>query len=267
MSTEDPKGYGNPPKSSQFQKGTSGNPQGRPKGTRNIKSIIMDEMNSSITNKNGEVITKRELLARSLVHKSLQGNARDLHRIYELLTQLDKEKATEQMMNELMESLEDSELNDEAFDAYHTAIIDQIQDRLTETKNAFFLLTEENEQLQSGQKTLNDMTAEEWTNKCNKVALRWTLIEHELIAAQKALYKAANYQEPSPTLPASKREKQAEKVLKISEAMHLEALKRENGWTGDVMAEKSWKNKCNELTEALFLFVRYSQTENEKTDA
>ena len=36
-------GYGKPPKSGQFRKGRSGNPRGRPKGTKNFASVVLRE--------------------------------------------------------------------------------------------------------------------------------------------------------------------------------------------------------------------------------
>ncbi len=36
-------GYGKPPKHTQFKKGQSGNPRGRPKGTKNLKTDLMEE--------------------------------------------------------------------------------------------------------------------------------------------------------------------------------------------------------------------------------
>jgi hypothetical protein len=35
-------GYRKPPKETQFKKGVSGNPRGRPKGSRNLNSVILD---------------------------------------------------------------------------------------------------------------------------------------------------------------------------------------------------------------------------------
>lgn len=36
-------GYGKPPKNCQFTKGKSGNPKGRPKGSKNLASIVLRE--------------------------------------------------------------------------------------------------------------------------------------------------------------------------------------------------------------------------------
>ena len=47
-------GYGRPPAGSQFKKGTSGNPRGRPKHTKNMKTIIREALTSPVTVREGE---------------------------------------------------------------------------------------------------------------------------------------------------------------------------------------------------------------------
>ena len=42
-------GNGKPPKHTQFQKGKSGNPKGRPKGSKNLKTLIREEFLKPVT--------------------------------------------------------------------------------------------------------------------------------------------------------------------------------------------------------------------------
>jgi len=44
MRDEQPVGYGNPPKESRFKKGQSGNRRGRPKGSKNLKTDLTEEL-------------------------------------------------------------------------------------------------------------------------------------------------------------------------------------------------------------------------------
>ena len=54
-------GYGNPPKHTRFRKGESGNPQGRPKGTLNMATVLARTLRERVViNENGQrkVVTK-----------------------------------------------------------------------------------------------------------------------------------------------------------------------------------------------------------------
>jgi len=70
-------GYGKPPRHSQFQKGQSGNPRGRKKGTRGLKTILGEEIGTRYTTRiNGEPTTgtKQELMFRALATRAAHGD-------------------------------------------------------------------------------------------------------------------------------------------------------------------------------------------------
>lgn len=47
MASDYPVGRGRPPKTGQFRRGESGNPQGRPKGSRNISTIVTELLDAT----------------------------------------------------------------------------------------------------------------------------------------------------------------------------------------------------------------------------
>lgn len=70
-------GYGKPPMHSRFKKGVSGNPNGRPKGTRNFVTVLLKTLREKVViNENGKrtVITKLEAAVKQLVNKAAAGD-------------------------------------------------------------------------------------------------------------------------------------------------------------------------------------------------
>jgi len=83
-----PIGYRRPPASGQFKKGSSGNPKGRPKGSRNFVTLLQSELGQKIVvSENGrkKSITRLEALVKRLVSGALQGDPKQLLNLVEIL--------------------------------------------------------------------------------------------------------------------------------------------------------------------------------------
>ncbi len=72
-------GYGKPPLATRFQKGVSGNPRGRPKGARNLSTVVSAALNEKVLiTENGRKrrISKYEAAVKQLVNRAAGGEAR-----------------------------------------------------------------------------------------------------------------------------------------------------------------------------------------------
>jgi hypothetical protein len=70
-------GYRRPPPSGQFKKGVSGNPKGRPKGSRNFLTLLEQELAEKVVvNENGRrrTVTRMQAMVKRLVAGALQGD-------------------------------------------------------------------------------------------------------------------------------------------------------------------------------------------------
>lgn len=85
-------GYGNPPKETQFKPGKSGNPNGRPKGAKNVSTVLKKEINELVLvtkgNKQEKVIVLEALVKSALAH-ALSGKVGALNLIFKLIAQLE----------------------------------------------------------------------------------------------------------------------------------------------------------------------------------
>lgn len=77
-------GYKKPPKHTQFAKGRSGNPNGRPKRPDGIN--IRELLDSDQQGKNGAVVSKREALVVRLMNDAMAGNQKAFGRFLNLMT-------------------------------------------------------------------------------------------------------------------------------------------------------------------------------------
>lgn len=81
-------GYRRPPSSGKFKKGTSGNPKGRPKGTRNFLTLLDQELAQTIVvNENGKKksISRMQAMVKRIVSGALQGDQKALLTLVEIL--------------------------------------------------------------------------------------------------------------------------------------------------------------------------------------
>ena len=89
-------GYGKPPNATRFQKGQSGNPGGRRRGSKNLSTILNEELEQRVViRENGKqkTITKRRASMKQLVNKAASGDHRALQILIDYLQELERRTA------------------------------------------------------------------------------------------------------------------------------------------------------------------------------
>ena len=81
---------------STFKKGQSGNPAGRPKGAKGVKTLLAKEFNSSIrmTDENGKKkrVRRDEALVKGLMNDALRGRDRPRETVLRYADAIDRER-------------------------------------------------------------------------------------------------------------------------------------------------------------------------------
>lgn len=111
-------GYGKPPAHTRFQKGQSGNPQGRPKGKLNLVTVLNRALNEKVTvveQGKRRSITKLEAAFKQLVNKAVQGDPRAIQQVLSLGSLIGLEPPT----------------NPHQLDADETAVLGRLINRLS----------------------------------------------------------------------------------------------------------------------------------------
>jgi len=90
-------GFGKPPRRTRFCKGQSGNPKGRPRGARNLATLMEKVLKEPVViSENGKRrrITKREALIKQLVNKAIAGDPRSIKLLLAELREIDDRLGT-----------------------------------------------------------------------------------------------------------------------------------------------------------------------------
>jgi hypothetical protein len=84
-------GFGKPPKHTRFKPGQSGNPRGRPKGTKNLKTDLLEELGEKILVQEGgqaRKLSKQRAVVKTLVNRTLKGDARAANLVLSMMNRL-----------------------------------------------------------------------------------------------------------------------------------------------------------------------------------
>jgi len=118
-------GYGKPPRNTQFKKGQSGNPRGRPSGSKNLATLISVALNEPVIvveNGGRRKITKREAI-KQLVNRSTKADWRVIKILLDIVREI--------------EGRVEPEAAESSFSAADEKVIEQIKARWHAKKGDF----------------------------------------------------------------------------------------------------------------------------------
>jgi len=122
MSDEDQDGFTRPPRHSQFKPGQSGNPKGRPKGTRNLKTDLTRLMRKRVQiREDGHQrdVSRQELVLLRLFERAAKGDVKAANSLINMVMKLNPQ--TEQLSAVSQVSETDKQIIDDFLRRYVNA--------------------------------------------------------------------------------------------------------------------------------------------------
>jgi hypothetical protein len=120
MSADYEVGYGKPPQHTRFRKGQSGNPRGRARHTKNLKTDLLEELQERILVREGTSerrLSKQRAMLKNLTMKAIKGDTRSTSILLN-------------MMLRILDGNEESAAAEPPLTAEERAIIDHLEQRL-----------------------------------------------------------------------------------------------------------------------------------------
>jgi hypothetical protein len=92
-------GWGKPPRHTQFKKGQSGNPKGRPPGSKNMNTLLAKALDEQVTARHKGKLKKfamREAIPRQLVNKAASGDLKAIQLLFVLMPKVEASSVQQQ---------------------------------------------------------------------------------------------------------------------------------------------------------------------------
>jgi hypothetical protein len=104
-----------PPQATQFQPGKSGNPGGRPKGSRNVRTELEQMMRKQIPIREGgksKSMTRQQAMLRTLSDKALRGDIRAILSITNILLKREPNSSEQAVREEALSEVDAEIISD-----------------------------------------------------------------------------------------------------------------------------------------------------------
>ena len=116
-------GYANPPKETQFKKGQSGNPKGRPKGDKNYLALANRELSQKVSimeNGRRKTLSKKEVFVKTTINKGIAGDKKFTNIAYTMMQ--DAERYNESKKHD---EKEQSKINQNIIENFRKRVLEE----------------------------------------------------------------------------------------------------------------------------------------------